>query len=177
MAASENPAHNASFLFVDDDRNPINPATKENPGLLAIKGAMNMIAYYHDPEETKKVTDGTYIYTSDIAYMEDGDVYLLGRKGDVINVGGNKVSPNEMSLWQRPLTAWRTAPASRWRIPSKGFVPKLFIETSKDVDEKELSAYLASQMEPYKVPKFIVKIDAIPRTYNGKIDKKELKKL
>lgn len=171
------PAHNASFLFVDDDRNPINPATKENPGLLAIKGAMNMIAYYHDTEETKKVTDGTYIYTSDIAYMEDGDVYLLGRKGDVINVGGNKVSPNEIESVAKTFDGVEDCACIPVEDSIKGFVPKLFIETSKDVDEKELSAYLASQMEPYKVPKFIVKIDAIPRTYNGKIDKKELKKL
>ena len=109
--------------------------------------------------------------------MEDGDVYLLGRKGDVINVGGNKVSPNEIESVAKTFDGVEDCACIPVEDSIKGFVPKLFIETSKDVDEKELSAYLASQMEPYKVPKFIVKIDAIPRTYNGKIDKKELKKL
>ena len=91
------PNVNANIIFVDDNRNIVN-ASAENPGNLAFKGAMNMPGYLKEPEITKEVLDdeGT-LYTNDLGYMgEDGFVYLLGRKGDVINMGGIKIAPSEI---------------------------------------------------------------------------------
>ena len=91
------PNVNANIIFVDDNRNIVD-ASAENPGNLAFKGAMNMPGYLKEPEITKEVLDdeGT-LYTNDLGYMgEDGFVYLLGRKGDVINMGGIKIAPSEI---------------------------------------------------------------------------------
>ena len=58
-----------------------------------------MLGYWKDKEETEKALKDGIVYTNDVAYIdEDGDVILLGRRGDVINVGGNKVSPEEIEI-------------------------------------------------------------------------------
>ncbi|MDO4274934.1 MAG: class I adenylate-forming enzyme family protein [Eubacteriales bacterium] len=167
-------AVNAEFLLVDDQRRPVGKTDRENPGLLAIKGGMNMLGYYQDEEETAKVMSGPYIYTNDIAYMEDGYVYLLGRKGDVINVGGNKVSPEEVeeAALKFPGIAECACVPAEDKI--QGQVPRLFIVSENEVDKGELSVFLSGKLEAYKVPKHIVAIDKIPRTFNGKIKRKEL---
>ena len=76
------PTCNAKFVFIGEDGTPIQ-ATKENPGLLASAGGMNMVGYYKEPELTASILHDGYIRTEDLSYMdEDGMICLLGRKGD-----------------------------------------------------------------------------------------------
>ena len=64
---------------------------------MAFKGDMNMRGYYKEPEITKEALENGNIYTNDLGYVgDDGLVYLLGRKGDVINMGGLKIAPTEI---------------------------------------------------------------------------------
>lgn len=60
-----------------------------------------------------------------------------------------------------------------------GTVPKLFVQMKSgyDFDSKRIADYILNKAEAYKVPKYIEKIDKIPRTYNGKLSRKELKRL
>ncbi|MDC7290326.1 acyl--CoA ligase [Blautia schinkii] len=167
-------AYNAKFLLVDDERRPLEKTDHEHPGLLAISGGMNMLGYYEDQEETDKVMSGPYIYTNDIAYMEGENVYLLGRKGDVINVGGNKVSPGEVEEAAKQYSGVADCACVPAKDKIQGEVPKLYIVTDKPVDKAQLSIFLSGKLEPYKLPKHIVEIDEIPKTFNGKIKRKEL---
>lgn len=173
------PTHNTTLLIVDDDRRLLN-STEGNTGLLATKGGMNMVEYYEDEEETKQVLIDGVVYSNDIGYMdEDGDVILLGRKGDVINVGGNKVSPEEVESAAKTMEAIADCGCIPVSDPAKGQVPKLFVQmaSGKEFNSVEIRKYLASKLEPYKVPAFIEQIDVIPRSYNGKLLRKELKNL
>ena len=171
------PACNAQIVIVDDDRNPIE-SNENNTGLLSSKGGMNMLGYWEDEEETAKAMANGIVYSNDVAYFDkDGDIILLGRKGDVINVGGNKVSPDEIEDIAKKMPG--IADCGVIPIPDdfKGNVPKLIVQMDAGVEFNpiEIRNFLAKSLEPYKVPAVIEQIDKIPRSFNGKLLRKELK--
>lgn len=171
------PAHNAKIVVVDDDRKEI-VSHKNNTGLLASYGGMNMAGYWQDEEETAKVLINGAVYSNDVAYYdEDGDIILLGRKGDVINVAGNKVSPEEIENAVKKIEGVADCGVIPVADAMKGQVPKLFVEMSRGFtfDRVAIRSHIAANMEPYKIPVYIVEIDKIPRSYNGKLLRKELK--
>lgn len=172
------PTINAEFITVDDNGN-IFKATAEKPGLLASKGPMNMQCYYEDKKETAKVLIDGYVYTSDLGYISNDYVFLVGRKGDVINVGGNKVAPQEIEELALKYPLIKDCACIAIPDKLKGFVPKLFIviEQNEHFSVKDFGDYLNANLEMYKVPKSISKINEIPRTFNGKIMRSELQKL
>lgn len=171
------PAYNADIIMVDDDHNPI-VSSPEQTGLLSSAGGMNMVGYWKDEEETRKVLIDGIVYTNDVAYIdEDGDIILLGRKGDVINVGGNKVSPEEIENVAKTMPGIADCGVIPVADALKGSVPKLFVQLQSGVafDPIAIRSYLAAKLEPYKIPEYIVQIEKIPRSYNGKLLRKELK--
>lgn len=171
---------NTETLFVDDKRNIVE-ASLEKPGILAFKGKMNMRSYYKEPEITKEVMDENgVVYTNDLGYLgEDGLVYLLGRQGDVINMGGIKIAPTEIEEVAMKHEMIKDCACIPIKDEITGEAPKLFVTLNEgyQLDQKELSKYLLSKLESLKVPKTFEVIDEIPRTFNGKIIRKQLKAL
>ena len=170
------PAVHARFVFLDDEGNIIN-ATKSNPGLLACLGDMNMLRYYNDFELSQEVQIDGYIKTQDLAYQdEDGMIYLIGRQGDVIECGGMKIAPTEieeMALKCNLVDDCVCVPVDN---EVTGKEPKLYVvvKSGCEFNYKEIYNFLKDNLEIYKVPKIIEEIDAVPRTYNGKINRKAL---
>lgn len=173
------PTYNSKLIIVNDERREIS-SSKENTGLLACSGSMNMLEYYKDVAETESVMENGYIYSNDEAYFdEDGDIILLGRRGDVINIGGKKVSPEEIESIAKMFPGIADCGCIGVEDRIAGTVPKLFVQMKSgyDFDSKRIADYILNKAEAYKVPKYIEKIDKIPRTYNGKLSRKELKRL
>lgn len=171
------PNKNAHIFIVDDDRNEIK-SSKENQGLIAIKGDVTMQGYYNEPELTKEVLSDGVVYTNDIGYIdENGFVYMLGRRGDVISIGGLKIAPTEVEnvVLRFPGIAECACFAVEDRMG--GCVPKLNIVEQKgeNVDITELKKFMAKYLEAFKIPKVVEKTDEIPKTANGKINRKVLK--
>ena len=167
---------NAKIVIVDDERNEI-ASSAENTGLLASMGDMNMLEYWKDEEETKKVLVEGVVYSNDVAYYdEDGEIILLGRKGDVINVGGNKVSPEEIENVTKTMPGIEDCGVIPVEDAIKGNVPKLFVQMERGAEFNSIAIrnYIAGKLEPYKVPVYIEQIERIPRSYNGKLLRKEL---
>lgn len=170
------PSYNARFVITDDNRNIIQ-SSKQNPGLLACAGKMNMKAYWRNPELTKEVLQGEFIYTNDLGYIdEDGFIYILGRKDDVINCGGIKIAPTEIEEYVIKCLGIRDCACVP--IPDKilGQVPKLYIVVD-DINKFKIQNFMA-ELKIYisnnKLPKEIEIIDQIPRTHNGKIQRMKL---
>lgn len=189
------PAVNAHFIVVDEDRNEIQ-SSPDNLGFLASSGAINMKEYFKAPELTASAMSGGFVYTKDLGYIdEDGYVYMLGRKDDVINYGGIKISPEEIEsiVVKNPIIKDCAC------IPVKdaltGQAPKLLIvledgvaggaggsraevpdeaSTSPVYDPKEFKTFLAEVLDANKQPKYVEVIDEIPRTFNGKIKRNVL---
>lgn len=170
---------NTTILFVDDDKNIID-ASLEKPGFLSFKGDMNMKGYYKEPEITAEVMNDGIVYTNDLGYIgEDGLVYLLGRKGDVINMGGIKIAPTEIEEVVMTHEMIKDCACIPIEDEITGEAPKLFVALNEgyEFDQKELSKFMLEKLESLKVPKIFEVIDEIPRTFNGKIIRKQLKEL
>lgn len=172
------PAKNAEFKIVDNEKNTISSSADE-PGFLASFGAMNMKCYFNAPDLTESVLKDGWLYTSDLGYIgDDGFVYMLGRKDDVINYGGMKIAPEEVEsiIMENPqITDCACVPVDD---PLTGQAPKLFIvpKDPSGYDAKEFRRFIAGALDQGKQPKYIEIIDKIPRTYNGKIQRNILMK-
>lgn len=170
------PAHNVRVSIVDDARRPI-ASSEEHAGYVATAGKMNTSGYWEDEAETLRAIADGVVYSNDIGYVdEDGDIILLGRKGDVINVGGNKVAPLEIENAAAKIPEIADCGCVAAYDKSKGQVPKLFVQLAPGAqfDAKRIRAALANLLEPYKVPVYIEQIEKIPRSFNGKLLRKEL---
>lgn len=173
------PACNANIFIVDEERREI-ASSASNAGLLASRGGMNMLGYWKDELETTKVLQNGIVYSNDIAYFdEDGDIILLGRRGDVINVGGNKVSPEEIENAAKKISGIADCGVIPVQDIHRGSVPKLFVQMKKGAhfDPVAIRVHLSGSLEPYKIPAYIEQIDSIPRTFNGKLLRKKLLEL
>ncbi len=170
------PAVNARFVMVDDERNPIE-SSPDNMGLIASAGDINMMGYFNAPELTAQTMSDGFIYTSDLGYIDDeGLVYMLGRKDDVINFGGVKIAPEEIESAVNKSPLVKECALIPVDDPISGQVPKLFVvlEDDIDYDAKEFRKFLQSVVDANKQPQSVELLDSIPRTSNGKIRRKEL---
>lgn len=171
------PAKNARFIVVDEDKKPIS-SSEENTGFLASSGPMNMKGYFKAPELTESVLKDGYLYTKDLGYIdEEGRVYMLGRKDDVINCGGIKIAPEEIEGAVMAAPSILDCACIPAPDPLTGQVPKLFIvpDDPQNFDLKAFRKFLSSALEPGKQPKYIEIIEKIPRTFNGKIQRNKLR--
>lgn len=170
------PTCNSHFIFIGESGEVIN-ATKEQPGLLACAGEMNMVGYYKDEEVTKSIMKNGYIQTEDLSYMdEDGMICLLGRQGDVIVSGGNKIAPSEIEDVAGTFEGVLECACVPVDSEILGKVPKLYVvmKNGSIFDQDAIYRFLKEKLETYKVPKIIVEIDKLPRSFNGKILRREL---
>lgn len=170
------PAKNAQFIVVDENRNIIDSSI-DHLGFLASSGSINMKGYWKDPQLTKEAMENGFLYTKDLGYIdEEGFIYMLGRKDDVINYGGIKISPEEIESIVIKHPQVNDCACIPVKDPLTGQAPKLFIsiQDPQQYDQKELKNYLLKNLDANKQPKFIEVIDQIPRTFNGKIQRNKL---
>ena len=170
------PVPNAKFAVMDPDGNPME-SDPEHTGLLAMTGPMNMEGYWGEPELTSQTLKDGYVMPADLSYIDgNGYVYVLGRADDVINYKGIKISPEEIE----EAAAGSPMVADCACVPVKdelaGQVPKLFVVPAEGVEfsEAELFRYLKEHIDDNRMPRTIELIDEIPRTYNGKLLRREL---
>lgn len=175
------PTCNSKFIVVDEERREIDNTSAEHTGYLACGGAMSMEGYWKNPELTDEVMENGYIYSADEGYIDkEGYVYMLGRKDDVINFGGVKISPEEIEAVAAEYEGVKDCGCIPIADEVSGQRPKLFVSLSDsagDFSTAELNAYLTAHLDGNKVPKDIQVIDEIPRTFNGKLQRKLLKQL
>ena len=170
------PTRNATFLVTDEARNPI-ASSEGHMGLLATAGAMNMKGYWKQPELTAQVMRGGYVYTNDLGYIDpDGYVYMQGRKDDIINYKGIKIAPEEIEESARKFREVLDCACVPKADKLSGQVPKLFVvvRDKGTFQKKELFDFLKNAVNANKMPKEIEVIDEIPRTYNGKVQRRKL---
>lgn len=152
-------------------------------GKIACQGKTVMSGYINDEELTKTVLrdseQGKVVYTSDIGLIDDeGMLHLKGREDDVINIGGFKVAPVEVENVVLQLPEIADCVCVQTNHPIMGIALKLLVVPSDNniMDKKRIARFLNSKLETYKVPLVYQQVEAIKRTFNGKIDRKYYKK-
>ena len=147
------------------------------PGELIVKGPQVMKGYWRMPEETANTLRDGWLHTGDIARMEeDGYLYIVDRKKEVINTSGYKVYPREVEevLYQHPEVVEAVAVG----VPDEysGETVKVFAvrKAGSAVTEEDLVSYCKENLAPYKVPKILEFRDELPKSAVGKILKRVL---
>lgn len=146
-------------------------------GELIIKGPQVMRGYHNMPTETANVLRDGWLYTGDIAYMdEDGYFFIVDRKKELIKPGGFQVWPREVEeVLQKNPKVLEVGVAG---IPDahSGEAVKAWVVLKPDetITEDELKAWCKEEMAAYKVPKVVEFVDALPRSTVGKILRREL---
>ena len=163
---------NSQILVVDDERK-VMQSSQQNMGLIACKGDVNMKGYVNDPEATAQVLVDGIVYTNDIGYIdENGFIYISGRKGDVINVGGLKVAPTEVESAALAFEGMDDCICIGVDDPISGKALKLLVVMAEEMDVRALRSFLMGKLENYKVPMQYEQVDKVARTFNGKLDRK-----
>jgi len=148
-------------------------------GEIVVRGPQVMAEYKNMPEETSKVlTENGWLYTGDIAYMdEEGYFYIVDRKKDLIISGGFNVYPRDIEevYYEHP----KVKEACAIGIPHthRGEAVKLFIVLKKgdSATKEEMLKYCQDKLAKYKWPLEIEFREDLPKTNIGKILKKELR--
>lgn len=163
------------IFIVDEDYKPME-ATKENPGIIAIRSNTVTAGYWNEPEMTANTIRDGVIYMTDLGYLENGYLYLVGRRDDVINVGGLKVAPTEVEDVALRHPSVNECVCVPYDDKVFGRVVKMYVCLNEGytLDTEALVAHLQERLEAYKIPKYMEAIAEIPHTYNGKIDRKKL---
>ncbi len=165
--------------IMDPEGNRIS-SDADHPGRMAIRGDMQMAGYWNNPEGTAQTLVEGWLVTGDMAYMdEEGNVYMLGRADDIINVGGEKVSPIEVENIACQYEFVKECACIGAADPEgvTGQIPVLFLVTKSGYAEEELHKFIASKAERYKLPQRYVILEELPRNRMQKIDRKELRRI
>ncbi len=175
------PLPDTEFKLVDPETGQL--VEQGQPGEIAVRGPQLMKGYYNKPEETANAIRDGWMFTGDVAYMdEDGYFYIVDRVKDMVIVSGFKVFTRELDdvLVKHPDVEMAASvgypdperPGSE-RVAA-AIVLKPGVEKSEAEKEKILQ-YLRETVAPYKVPKRIEFMDQLPTSGVGKILKRELK--
>lgn len=143
-------------------------------GELVIRGPQVMKGYWHQPQETANTLRGGWLYTGDIATMdEEGYFKIVDRKKDMIlGTGGFNIYPREVEevLYQHP----KVLEAAVAGVPvgvEKGERVKAYIvlKPGETATQEEIIDFCRQNLAPYKVPKFVEFRESLPKTMVGKI--------
>jgi long-chain acyl-CoA synthetase len=146
-------------------------------GELAIRGPQVMQGYWNRPLETAQVLRDGWLFTGDVARMDDrGFFSLVDRKKDMIITGGMNVYPRDVEepLYQHPKVQEVVAvgiPDERWGEAVKVYI---VLRDGQTATEQEIVDYCHARMARYKVPKFVEFRQELPKTLVGKILRRQL---
>jgi len=170
-------------VMIVDTEDPSRVLDTNQVGELLMRAPQLMTEYWHNPDETaitlRHAADGsTWLHTGDLGYLDDdGYVFLVDRKKDMIKTSGYQVWPREIEevLTAHPSVAevgvagvpdtFKGEVIKAWIVPRSGTTPT----------EDELRAYCRAQLAPYKVPASIEFRGELPKTMVGKVLRRALR--
>jgi long-chain acyl-CoA synthetase len=146
-------------------------------GELAIRGPQVMLGYWNRPEETAQVLRDGWLFTGDVACMNDeGFFNVVDRKKDMIITGGMNVYPRDVEepLYRHPKVKEAVAvgvPDEHWGEAVKVYI---VLRDGESATEQEIVDYCHTAMARYKVPKFVEFRRELPKTLVGKVLRRQL---
>ncbi|MEW6275733.1 MAG: long-chain fatty acid--CoA ligase [Bacillota bacterium] len=169
------PADTWEVKIVDENNREV-PAGEV--GEIVVRGPGVFKGYWEMPEATAAAFTGDWFHTGDLGKKdEDGYIYIVDRKKDMLICGGYNVYPREVEevLYTHP--AVLEAAVLGVPDPIKGEIPKAFIVLKPDAvtDETEIITYCKERLAAYKAPRAVEFRKELPKNPTGKILKRELK--
>ena len=177
---------NEEVYLVDDEDRRIGPGTV---GQLVVRGSNVMKGYWELPEETDRVLRPArrghtgplpgekVLYTGDLFRMdEEGYLYFVGRRDDIIKSRGEKVSPKEVEnvLYDHPEVAEAAVIGIPDEILGQAIKAVVARKDGSELTERDVLRHCADRLEDFMVPQSVEFRSTLPKTGNGKINKREL---
>jgi len=176
LASCGRPVIGVEVEVVDENGGAVKPG---EVGEVVARGPNVMMGYWKRPEETATALSGGWLHTGDMATIdEDGYIYLVDRRKDMIISGGENVYSTEVEnvIYQHPApreAAVIGVPDDNWGEAVKAIVT---LNDGASLTESELIEFCASRLADYKVPKSVeIREGELPKSGTGKILKKELR--
>ncbi len=149
-------------------------------GEIVVKGPNVTTGYYNREENTSEAIKDGWLYTGDLGYVdEDGFLFVVDRRSDLIISGGENVYPAEIEAILISHPSIKDAgvtgmPDDRW-----GQVPVAFVVSDREEElfEEELFSFVREGLAGYKVPKQIYVVERLPRNASNKLMRRELLKM
>jgi long-chain acyl-CoA synthetase len=167
------PGYNWEVKIVDEQRCPV---PQGEVGELAVKGPGVMNCYYNDPQATAAVLQDGWLFTGDMARMdEEGFIYLVDRKKDVIISGGENIYPVQIEDFLRSHNAIKDVAVIGLPDKRLGEIAAAIIELKPDheCNAEEIESFCTA-LPRYKRPRKVI-FDQVPRNPTGKIEKPRLR--
>lgn len=146
-------------------------------GEIIVRGPYIMKGYYRNKAETERAIRDGWLYTGDVGYLdEEGEVYIVERKNDLIIRGGFNIYPSEV---EKVLTSHPDiSDAGVLGVPDERYGEKVcaLIVPNKGavIDKKDIQLFCREKLANYKVPSYIEFRDSIPKNQLGKLLRREL---
>ena len=153
------------------------PVPAGTPGEVVVSGPTVMQGYDGEPDATTRTLREGWLHTGDIGYLdEEGDLWLLQRRSDLIVSGGENVYPAEVEAVLRTHPAVAEGCVVGLPDPTWGqqVAAAVVLRAGAAVDEADLIAHCRAQLAGYKLPRRIVFVAALPQTASGKIERKRV---
>ncbi len=169
------PFFHTEVRVVDDNGRDVEPEVK---GEVLLRSPNMMKGYWNRPEDTEAALKGGWLYTGDVGRMdEDGFLYIMDRKKDLIISGGENIYPAEIedSLRHNPKildVGVIGYPHEKW---GEAVMAVVAVKEGEELTEAELLEWCQGRIGKFRIPKRVVFTDAIPRTPTGKILKRVLR--
>lgn len=167
------------IAILPPDSDSTTPLPQGETGLLAVHRSdpSMMLGYWHRPEEEALVYRGDWFCGGDLASLDaEGYVWHHGRNDDVMNAMGYRVSPVEveMALADHPAIAEVAVTEVRVRADVSVVAAFLVLREGMTADPAELGRFAESRLAAYKCPREWRVVSSLPRTANGKVQRKKL---
>ena len=150
-------------------------------GEIVARGANLTSGYWKDPQESAKVLKNGLYFTGDLGKMDDeGYIYVVGRSKDMIKSGANRISAKEIEEKISEHESVLEVAVVGVEDPTLGEAIKACVVKKQghvDFSAEALVSFCKTVLPPFKVPKYIEFLDALPKSAAGKIQKLELKKM
>jgi fatty-acyl-CoA synthase len=169
------PSINVETRLVDDEDEPVPPGVV---GEIVHRSPHAALGYYNDEEKTAEAFRGGWFHSGDLGVLSgDGFLSVVDRKKDMIKTGGENVASREVE--EALFTHAAVAEVAVFGISHPYWVEAVtaavVLKPDASVEAPELIAHARARLSGYKVPKYLVVVDSLPKNPSGKILKRELR--
>lgn len=159
------------YRVIDENGNEL---PESSIGLIGVKRANQPQEYFNDPEGTRQAFRDGFFYAGDMGYFKGRDLYLVGRKDELINAAGSKVDPARVESFAMEFTGIKDAAAFGLTTNQDLDVVALAFVSGKKIEIEELVAFMKARLGD-SAPSRYVRVKKIPRTKDTfKVDRDEL---
>ncbi len=147
-------------------------------GEVCVRGRNVMVGYYRNPEETARTVRAGWLHTGDMGRLDDdGFLFIMERKKDLIIRGGFNIYPREVEevLYAHPKVAEAAVVGMKDPLMGEDVLAFVVLRSGERASAEEIGAFCEGRLARFKCPKRIRFVESLPKSPIGKILRKELR--